>query len=105
MNGLDVLASIAALCQRLSEHEDGLRQIGLFNSEEYGNRSRTNQEFVTDLYAAYLLREPDQAGYDFWLSVLVNDNNQGIDGRAHLIRAFAESTEFANLIGGLVGTP
>lgn len=77
----------------------------LFYSVEYTNRNRTDQEFVTDLYASFLLREPDEDGYNFWLGVLQNDNNNGQNGRDHLIRAFVECQEFASLIYGLTGTP
>jgi hypothetical protein len=41
----------------------------LFYSVEYSARNRTDQEFVTDLYASFLLREPDSGGYNFWLGI------------------------------------
>lgn len=72
----------------------------LFHSIEYANRNRSNEEFVEDLYAAFLLRAPDSGGYGHWLSALQN----GFD-RNHLIQGFAESTEFRNLIIGLGDTP
>ena len=49
--------------------------------------------FLTDLYQAFLLREPDSSGFNFWL----NNNN----GRKHLIYAFRESIEFGTLVGNL----
>src|SRR5688500_13643039 len=42
-------------------------------------------DFLTDLYRAFLLREPDSDGFNFWLS----NNN----GRKHLIEAFRLSLE------------
>jgi Domain of unknown function (DUF4214) len=77
----------------------------LFYSMEYSGRSRSDQEFVTDLYAAFLLRAPDEGGYNFWLAVLQNDNNNGQPGRAHLIQAFVECSEFADLIYAFTDTP
>jgi hypothetical protein len=77
----------------------------LFYSTEYAGRSRTDQEFVTDLYASFLLREPDQSGYNFWLGILQNDNANGLPGRAHLIQAFVECTEFADIVYALTDTP
>lgn len=49
--------------------------------------------FLTDLYQAFLLREPDSSGFNFWL----NNNN----GRKHLIFAFQESMEFGTLVSNL----
>lgn len=72
-----------------------------FYSAEYANRNRSDGDFVADLYTAYLLRQPDDDGYNFWLGVLQNDNATGQNGHDHLIRAFEESTEFADIIGSL----
>jgi hypothetical protein len=77
----------------------------LFYSTEYSGRNQTDQAFVTDLYASFLLREPDQGGYNFWLGVLQNDNANGLQGRAHLIQAFVECTEFADIVYALTDTP
>ena len=77
----------------------------LFESVEYANRNRSDEEFVEDLYATYLLRAPEPAGYAFWLNILQTDNANGQNGRAHLIQGFVESAEFRNLIIGLSDTP
>ena len=77
----------------------------LFESVEYANRNRSDEEFVEDLYSTYLLREPEPAGYAFWLNILQTDNANGQNGRAHLIQGFVESAEFRNLIIGLSDTP
>jgi hypothetical protein len=73
----------------------------LFQSAAYVSRNRTNEEYVTDLYNAYLGRVPDPDGYAFWLSVLQSDNAQGLNGREHLILGFELSPEFINLVGSL----
>ncbi|HET6978756.1 MAG TPA: DUF4214 domain-containing protein [Pyrinomonadaceae bacterium] len=50
--------------------------------------------FLTDCYQAFLLREPDSSGFNFWL----NNNN----GRKHLLLAFQLSGEFGNVVSDLV---
>lgn len=60
------------------------------------NNSRAALEsFVTDLYRAFLQREPDPAGHCFW------SNDACTMGRKHTIRAFEESIEFGRLVEGL----
>jgi len=54
-----------------------------------------SEEFVTAQYRAFLLREPDPDGFNFWLS------NVSTEGRKHLIIAFAVSTEFGILVDNL----
>jgi hypothetical protein len=76
----------------------------LFQSGEYLSLNRSDEDFVTDLYAAYLEREPDEGGYNFWLSILRDDNANGRDGREHLLQGFEYSTEFANVVDSIVMT-
>ena len=49
--------------------------------------------FLTDVYQAFLFREPDSSGFNFWL----NNNN----GRKHLLLAFEDSGEFGTLVNHL----
>lgn len=60
----------------------------LFHSAEYLARGRDDEEFITDLYSAYLARVPDPEGFAFWLAEL------GATDRDHLLEAFADSPEF-----------
>ena len=53
------------------------------------------ESFVTDLYRAFLQREPDAAGHCFW------SNDACTMLRKHTIRAFEESIEFGRLVEGL----
>jgi predicted RNA polymerase sigma factor len=53
------------------------------------------EAFVTDLYHAFLQREPDAEGHCFW------SNDACTMLRKHTIRAFEESIEFGRLIEGL----
>jgi hypothetical protein len=54
-----------------------------------------SEQFLTAQYRAFLLREPDQDGFNFWLSTVPTD------GRKHLIIAFADSIEFSTLVDAL----
>jgi hypothetical protein len=59
------------------------------------NIDRTSlQSFVTDLYHAFLQRDPDDGGLCFW-------TNDACGGRKHVILAFIASIEFGRLVGGL----
>ena len=55
----------------------------------YGNNP-TDEEFVALLYINVLGRQPDQAGFDFWVNELAN----GIITREQLVIAFSEAVEF-----------
>jgi hypothetical protein len=70
----------------------------IFQSAEYTNVTRSDEDFVTDLYNGYLGRAPDPNGYSYWLDVLRNYNSQGINGREYVLQGFEYSTEFANLV-------
>lgn len=70
----------------------------LFYSQEYIARNRTDAEFLADCYVAYLLREPDAGGFNYWLAAMQNDYAEGRNGRDHLIRAFEESAEFGQVV-------
>jgi RHS repeat-associated protein len=71
---------------------------GLFQSSEYIARGRTDPQYVTDLYNAYLQRGPDTSGLNFWVS------NTQANGRAATLNAFDVCTEFATLASTVYGT-
>jgi len=77
----------------------------VFDSAEYNNVSRSDEDFVADLYNAYLGRDPDQSGWSFWVSVYRNDPAQGVNGHEHLLQAFEQSTEFIDLVYSLEAAP
>lgn len=66
----------------------------IFTSQEYINRNRTNSEYVYDLYKSYLVREPDQGGWDNWIATLATHT------REHVRNGFAWSVEFNQKAGG-----
>ena len=68
---------------------------GFFTSEEYGLKNTSNEQFVTDCYAAFFNREPDEAGYNDWVSQL---NSNSITRKEVIERGFGTSEEFKNLL-------
>jgi Domain of unknown function (DUF4214) len=85
--------------QRLAQARTLARAV--FTSSEYAALNRSDEDFVTDLYAAYLGRDPDEGGYNSWLAALHDDEANGRDGREHLIQGFEYSTEFANVVASI----
>jgi YD repeat-containing protein len=75
----------------------------LFESAAYAGRGRTDSEYVSDLYGAYLMRNAslDPSGWSFWTGVVASS------GRENVRRAFEESGDFATLVGGFTfgGSP
>ena len=65
---------------------------GFFFSPEFINRNLTNEEYTATLYRVFLGREPDQAGFNDWVSQL----NGGAD-RLSIFRGFAHSQEYTNI--------
>jgi hypothetical protein len=100
--GWDYWASEIELIQGLSiyvgEGFQGEAKF-FFNSAEYIALNKTDSAFVTNVYAAFLQRPPDQAGLDFWLAQL----SAGLT-RNMVITQFAYSPEFALYMQNLFGT-
>ncbi|HEY0171474.1 MAG TPA: DUF4214 domain-containing protein [Pyrinomonadaceae bacterium] len=57
---------------------------------------RSDPQYVTDLYYAYLQRAPDTQGLDHWVGQLAN-------GRDNVCNAFEASAEFEALVSTLYG--
>ena len=68
-----------------------------FNSQEYLNKSKTDTQFVTDLYQTFLQREPDQGGLTYWLDKL------SCSTRNMLITEFAYADEFKAYMTNIFG--
>jgi hypothetical protein len=51
--------------------------------------------FITDLYGAFLLRQPDQGGFNDWMDT-IPDN-----GRKVVLNGFRDSTEFGIIVNAL----
>lgn len=51
-----------------------------FNSGEYFNRGRSNQQYIADLYDAFFARAIDRSGYDYWVSQVPTLGRNGVLG-------------------------
>ena len=68
----------------------------LAESEEIRTRE-LNAAFVTMEYFGYLRRDPDTAGFNFWLNKLNSFNGNFIN--AELVKAFISSLEYRQRFG------
>jgi hypothetical protein len=57
--------------------------------------NQRSDSFITDLYGAFLLRQPDQPGFDAWMSAMP------ANGRKVVLNGFRDSTEFSILVNAL----
>ena len=73
---------------------------GFIYSQEFTNKNTTNEEYLTILYRAFFNRDPDQAGWDVWLSELSAGKDRG-----HVLNGFLGSQEFLNLCEDYAITP
>jgi uncharacterized delta-60 repeat protein len=64
------------------------------SSAEYANRARSDADFVSDLYDAFLRRGADKGGLDFWLAELQSGRRTRDDVR----HQFTLSQEFSNRV-------
>lgn len=83
-------------CNRICDKKwtvTDMATTGFFESPEYLNMRHTNSEYVKVLYRTFFDREYDQEGYAYWLQKL----NSGVS-RREVLRGFAESQEFAQLM-------
>ncbi len=65
---------------------------GFIFSGEYINKNTDNKKYVKDLYSMFFGREADEAGFNYWVEQL--DNNES---REVVFAGFANSQEFYNL--------
>jgi len=86
----------SAYAQGQSQFLTAMQNLGdtIFSSQEYANRNRSDRDYVYDLYKAYLLRDPEQAGWDFWTALVP------INGRAAVRNGFNWSTEYSLKVNG-----
>jgi DNA-binding beta-propeller fold protein YncE len=71
---------------------------GFANSPEYGNRARTNAEFVADMYNAFLRRGGDLAGVQYWIDQL----NTGARTRDNVRLTFIQTPEFQQRVQAII---
>ncbi len=66
--------------------------FGFVHSQEFVNKSVSNEEFLNIMYRAFFNRQPDPAGFNGWLAEL----NKGRT-RQYILAGFVNSQEFKNL--------
>jgi hypothetical protein len=67
-------------------------------SAEYLGRSRTNAQYVGDLYNAFLRRGGDLAGVQYW----INEIASGRRTRENVRQQFLASAEVANRVNAII---
>ena len=66
-----------------------------FQSKEYKDKNKSDEEFLKDVYAMFFGREPDNEGYNYWLENLKKEKVS----RVWLIEAgFGKSEEFKGIL-------
>ena len=91
----------AAQCQgsgAVYKAVDDLSYAFIFGPE-YANRSRSNTQFVGDLYNAFLRRGGELSGTQFWIDEL----SSGRRTRDQLRYAFMGSAEFNARVADIIG--
>ena len=68
---------------------------GFFESKEYKNKERNDDEFLNDLYHAFFDRDPDEEGYAYWQNKM---KNEGYSRQRVIDEGFGHSLEFKNLL-------
>ncbi len=79
---------------QLMNGSTGLRvSVGFLTSRELEAMNLSDEEYVRLLYRVYFNRQPDNGGFNYWVSELKNGHRT----RRTIINAFAASKEFQNL--------
>lgn len=66
---------------------------GLIHSAEFIERELSDEDYISFLYTTFFGREPDQAGFDYWVGELTN----GAFNRDDILLSFSDSVEFTVL--------
>lgn len=70
-------------------------RVGFFESPEYLEKNKTNEEFVIDCYHAFLGRDPEPSGLEYWTEKL----DSGEYSKQKVIDlGFGHSEEFKNIL-------
>jgi hypothetical protein len=72
---------------------------GFLSSPEYANRARSDADFVSDLYDAFLRRGADKGGLDYWVGELQSGRRTRDDVR----HQFTLSQEFSARVSNVAG--
>jgi hypothetical protein len=84
-------ALLAAYNQGVDLTDQRSRVVRAASEHATVHQTEFNRAFVLSQYFGYLRRDPDQAGYDFWVNVL---NNRAQNNFFGMVCAFVTSTEY-----------
>jgi hypothetical protein len=89
--GVDLAPQRDFLLTEYTANDDRAQILRLVADHPLVQHAEFNEAFVLMQYFGYLRRNPDQAGYDFWLNVM---NNQLPGNHRGMVCAFLTSSEF-----------
>lgn len=90
---------IAAYNSGANMNESRMLVLGMIADNTAFKDSQHNATFVLTEYFAYLQREPDQGGYDFWINVL---NSRDVNNYRGMVCSFITSAEYQRRFGSIV---
>ncbi|MCU1267028.1 MAG: hypothetical protein JWM21_3346 [Acidobacteria bacterium] len=93
----DVL--IAAYNRGVNQNDSRMLALRLITNNATFKLTQYNAAFVLVEYFAYLQREPDQGGYDFWINVLNRRDENNYRG---MVCSFITSAEYQRRFGSVV---
>ncbi len=98
-DGINQLAAagVVSQAQLLATASQIARALFTSTNYETAAPARTNAQYVSDLYYAYLQRGPDDSGLGWW-------TGQAAASRVNVCNAFEASGEFQTLVATLYGT-
>lgn len=79
-------------------------QKSIYADSEYAARHRTNAEFVQDVFASHLFREPTEGELTYWVSYIQNlpPSTPTLKRRSRLLDQFHTTIEFRDVVLGIV---
>ena len=81
---------------RINKRELTMKDVAIsfLHSEEFVNKSLSNEEYIKVLYRTFLGREADESGLFDWKGKL----DRGEKTRDEIVNGFADSQEFSDIM-------
>ncbi|MGB9180873.1 MAG: LamG-like jellyroll fold domain-containing protein [Pyrinomonadaceae bacterium] len=98
-SGVDLSGQREALLSDYDSQHSRARIVRLVADNETFKAAEYNRAFVLMQYFGYLRRDPDEAGYEFWVNVLNNREPNNFRG---MVCAFLTSTEYQQRFSSVV---
>lgn len=98
-SGADLSAMRDDLVSDYNQNQSRARILNQVVESKAFTEAEYNRAFVLAEYFGYLRRDPDEAGYQFWVNVL---NNQDRNNYRGMVCAFVTSSEYQKRFGSLV---